>query len=425
MSTYFTLEDNLDVYQQDNTPHENSIFEALHCEDEAYLINEVTKNPKCVNIIDYSCGITLLNNAFTMENVHICKILMKSKFARMNVTDNCLHCTPLMLMCSRGNVELTELLLACPKVYINSVSHNGSTALIKCIRGGSHDCFSLLTSRKDLSVNSGLNPLITAIEHEDPVFVQRLLKLGARVKPHNMHLVNTPDRITSILYRWRSYLPDWTIFNSKMFPLEFINLAVTSMMCFNKIETNNNFTLGRDIKRLLIHYISKAWKPQKDSRIAKKSNNKEIILDAITCDPSCIDQADLRFAVKGGHIDILNICLNNIAKFKSCDGGKLLHIACENQTDKVVEKLLNYKKELNIKSDNICDALYICCVRGNDVCFKLLLNHNKVDINAKNKYGITLLGHASDYGSYDIVTILKNMGAKQDNATKWASFRKK
>ena len=392
--------------KKQNIPEENSLFEAVCNGNEKYLLAAIAKNPNCVNTVKY-CHETqyLLGLAILHKQVGILRILMNSKLMEMNVPD-LFGRTPLMQACSFDNTEITNMLISHSRVDLNYMNDN-NTALTVCIKNKSVNCFHLLTSEKNLDVNRA-NPLRCAICKKSIEFVERLLTLGARLDFGKQKTLFIDHTMPPILYKWRSYLPDWTVFNHKRYPKEFKDTVFILMYCYNQ------FAICKDIKRLLIRYVSKGWKTKKDVDVAKMCVNGEVMLDAITYDPSCIDQSILKFAVVYNKIDVLNICLSYVENINIDNQCQLLTIAVETNRFVVLDILLSHKKSLHISPTDIYTALYHSCEYQDKriECFQYLLKHNVIDINCKVEGLLTLLENAFDSRSYKIVDILQFNGAK-------------
>jgi len=244
----------------------NDLIEAIFNGDEEYLSKELLKDPNCTNSIVYDYGdgiVTLMHIAVEKNHVNICKMLLET--TDMNAKSLTIQNTPLMQSCQKNNVDITSIFLSYSAIDINASNNIGHTALIRCIQSNSIECFDLLTNDKRLNVNSNPSPLELSITYCNERFIKRLLTLGARINVPTTKICRRSKNIQSILRNWRSFLPDWTIFNSNIYPQDFIDIAITCMCCFNCIEITNDITIGRDIKRLLIQYVSKVWKTKNNS----------------------------------------------------------------------------------------------------------------------------------------------------------------
>lgn len=85
-----------------------------------------------------------------------------------------------------------------------------------------------------------------------------------------------------------------------------------------------------------------------------------------------------------------------VTLFEFIQGSSPLHIACFNENDKIVEKILNKNPTINIQKKDGATPLFIACELGNKDIVRLLLNKG-ADTEIKRKDGASPLSVVTDY----------------------------
>lgn len=88
------------------------------------------------------------------------------------------------------------------------------------------------------------------------------------------------------------------------------------------------------------------------------------------------------------------------------NGYSLLIIACYNESNAVVEILLNNGANVNLQDKMGNTALMGVCFRGYDSISKMLVENRSINLNVRNFNGATALFFASTFNRIDVVKLL-------------------
>ena len=132
--------------------------------------------------------------------------------------------------------KFMKLLLQVPEINVNILNNDGDSALQICCGEIDFEC------------------------------IKMLLTMGADTRDWKTWVFYNEAKDDFIMYneavkimrKWRSCLPEWSIFTHKLYPLEFEELAVLCIMCLNKLQ------FCKDIRLLLIKYVAKDWRKISD-----------------------------------------------------------------------------------------------------------------------------------------------------------------
>lgn len=130
---------------------------------------------------------------------------------------------------------------------------------------------------------------------------------------------------------------------------------------------------------------------------------------------------DIFHLIRNGSAVSLRAWLNtNENDFNVCDdhGFSLLHWACWDGRNNIVEMLINRGVKLN--SMNKCeDSPLHCAAQNNHIEVACLLISHKADINASNIHGNTPLHYACHFGFSDLCFELIKLGASVNNCNRY------
>ena len=93
-----------------------------------------------------------------------------------------------------------------------------------------------------------------------------LIRHGANTFGWQKWGAESRELVIPIMVKWRSYLPEWSIFTHEVYPQEFKDLATTCMCVWNRLNITRGYKISRDIKRMLIMYIAKDWRRILDTK---------------------------------------------------------------------------------------------------------------------------------------------------------------
>merc|ERR1712110_1238667 len=86
-------------------------------------------------------------------------------------------------------------------------------------------------------------------------------------------------------------------------------------------------------------------------------------------------------------------------------------VISENLTE---AELMNHRKLWNHRTTSNSSLLHLASLNDTSLAIQLLIEHAKVNVNAKNEYGETPLHWACQHGNTNIVTFLLAHGAQVD-----------
>ena len=67
-----------------------------------------------------------------------------------------------------------------------------------------------------------------------------------------------------VMTKWRSFLPEWSIYTHKLYPSEFKKIVKTCLNLWNRLKKNWKIQICKDIRHLLINYVAKTWREKLD-----------------------------------------------------------------------------------------------------------------------------------------------------------------
>ncbi|XP_071636411.1 uncharacterized protein [Temnothorax longispinosus] len=409
------------------------------------------KNGAEINAKDNN-NLTPLHIAALKGHENVVDLLIKNK-AKLNATTDDGR-TPLHLAALKGHKGIVDLLIK-NKAEVNAKTFDGITplflaakngcedAVISLIRNGAkvnikaNDCstplrvavveghkdiVNLLIKNKaqvDVKDFAGCTPLHAAVEAGHKEIVEILAANGANVNVRGNDV--TPLR-SAIRYNHREIV-EVLISNGVNVDAEGIvplSLAV--------------FAGYRDIVEILLE--NKVYVNMKDPEIAKllhcaaSNGHKDVVkvLMARGADVNATTDVEnltpLHSAACEGYEEIVEILIAGGANvnFKSNTGITPLHIAALSGHCKVVKVLLDNKANINIKAFDNKTPVEVAAAYGHLQVVRMLLQYRKLDINARDKDGFTILHIASQEGRLEVVKYLVDKGsdinAKNTSGTK-------
>ena len=315
---------------------------------------------------------------------------------------------PLVIACKRGHYGIVERLLQEP-INVNVINSDGKSALYFAVLASSEILTALVFEGANPNIrdNDGWTPFDHAI---------RFKKLDAL-----SILLQSPHQI--------DYVPK---FPEHKIPLHLACQESTEMVVHVLIR------YGADVNRkhngmtpLMVacksghHVIAQRLLQEPNIDIdAIDSNGKSALHFAILtskivtalvtkgANPNIRDKSGwtpLDYAIEHNNIDALSALLESPYQLDCVQ--KLptheipIHLACEKSTTEVVDVLIQYGADINMKHNGIT-PLMVACKRGHYGIVQRLLKTQKVNVNAQDSNGLTALHFSVQSNSVEIVYTL-------------------
>ena len=217
-------------------------------------------------------------------------LLLKEPECNVNY-QSCDGQTALHFAIEDNNCEVVSMLIKCPEIDINIQSKTGMTPLMKImeIYGLVHLFYDTFLSREDLKINltthDGWNALTFAAFGGRTYAMQQLIRHGANVSTiveklkckteSDLRMTRQftsrgitwsdtlykgiDDDVKQILYNWKQYLPEWTMWNHYCFPQEFKEIVVAWLLVVAKQKYIRK-CVNKDMRRYMVQFIAAAYK---------------------------------------------------------------------------------------------------------------------------------------------------------------------
>lgn len=392
-----------------------------------------------INQKDYY-GFTALHKASDSGEEKMVELLIGKEGINLNEQDTKFGFTPLYLASWGGYTKVVKKLLGEPGIWVNVKDKNGQTALHKSSSSGhtevvkillstpgilvnEHDSFNshtplhlaadfrhsdtveVLLSHPDVNVNVkdkyGQTPLHTSAYYGNLKVVEMLLNAGIDVNE------KTRDGFTAI--QWASKQGHVKVVELIVNHIK--NVKTSSLNVRSQRSKVDN--LNQSIKSLGIfseNQGSSSKENDLNEQLLSAAQNGHIekvekLLKRTEINVNCIDQngnTPLHLATEKGHLEVVNelLKISNIdVNAKNKDESKLVYPV--HMGDNPMRGNLKVGKT----------ALHLAVIGGNVALVKILVNNSKVDVNAKDKYGISPLCIAVKENKLEITEILLNHSA--------------
>jgi len=188
----------------------------------------------------------------------------------------------MMLASSNNSYEVAKLLIERKEESIdfNLPNSYGTTCLQWAARNSCHRIVKMLTDLTSVEIHHknkhGETALRMAVDENHSKSCKILLRHGAsaynwqewKTNAHKSKLEEYEIVLETVrtMRKWRSFLPDWTPWVSQLYPHEFYVMAHHFLWVLKEKETDFGLLLGRDMKGMLVGYVSRVWKKIKDDR---------------------------------------------------------------------------------------------------------------------------------------------------------------
>ncbi|XP_044739630.1 serine/threonine-protein phosphatase 6 regulatory ankyrin repeat subunit C-like [Chrysoperla carnea] len=350
-------------------------------------------------------GYDLLCDALDNKHSEVAKLLLTSGTA-VNSKENNYQSTsetPLHFAVMNGDIEIMKMLLV-RRANINAQNIYGQTPLHKAIEKNDRVEIIELLLKHEADVNvkdrNDQTPLYVSIKNNRLEIIELLLKHNADVN------VEDEDRNTPLFYA-----------------IQNPNLKITKLLLDNGANVKDypellNIAVKRgctEIVELLLQHNADVNATDENGYTALLSTLSDFYQDF------CKLRPDRDSYVNNIKRKITKLLLNHGANVdaETRGGWTALHFAVYNGYSQVVEVLLEYNANVNVREKkNLETPLHMSARRKNVEICEMLLNKGD-DVDAGERNGLTALHIATLEGSNEIVKLLLERGAEVDSKTKY------
>ena len=380
------------------------------------------------NIGSTEKGTTPLHVASRLGNKNMTRLLLSHKNAELNIGRYIDGATPLIIACSHGHTQIVMQILERSAVNVNQARSDGWTALMIASKEGHSEIVDELLKSKDLNVNkeprNGGCALFEAAKYGNVAVVKKLL----------FH----PDIDVNQIYK---NIRDRTEYTSIQIALERQNLEVVSVLlhCLKTDITRRDrkndgiHERARKINAIeildLLDVRSLETKDALEHSCCSDQVNEKVVnatsigdIEKVQIYSRCHEfdineghdgMTPLQIASIKGLIDLVSLFLQDpLINVNKVDGKgnqvSALFYACKYRHIEIVKQLLEFPDiNLNIQHAKDGDAaLHVVTYNGDSGILKLLISHDKININLGEDEGHTALMIASSNGQIRLMEML-------------------
>ena len=394
-----------------------------------------------INVVDYSVdyyGGTPLILASNNGHLDVAKLLLNEEGIEVNKAKWYDGTFALYLACHLNHFKIVEILLKRDDIDVNKREDDGKTSLYRASSDGHPDIVKLLLKSEKIDINiasynHGRTPLYKASQ-KGRSQVAKLLLQRSEIEVNAADFDEyTPLNIASEEGRSEAVK---LLLSHPQTDVNWDAKGVTSLW----LATDQGRT---EIVQLLLDHpgidVGKGKSLDAEGRLEirnllfdSKSNvsiNEELLINAVVENVTGVElllegeETDVNFADNGGRtpliwatnngnlemVQLLLDCANlDVNKQRKSDAKSALSLASCNCKSNITKLLLGHEKiEVNqVDSDGIT-PLYKVSQKGETEIVELLLDHEHIDVNkADPDYGKTPLYTASENGHLSVVTLL-------------------
>ncbi|XKL67140.1 hypothetical protein PGB90_010560 [Kerria lacca] len=409
-------------------------FTPLHvaaCYGRSVIVDWLLNHGADPNKLDFS-GSTPLHCAAAHGNQSVVLLLMYAS-VKLNKQDDDYN-QALHLASMNGHVDCVKALLyfaehAGLHLDVNAVNRDGDTPLHLAVKYYYEEIVSIL-------LNYNANPSIKN-KHGISVFeLTESLSIRALLTDKYPFVVNLMNNPAWMSFPAINDMPSWDSYNeSRLLSKHEFGVQPESSRCvinsdkfFRAVRENDIETvkrvLGFDIydtvrnterkSNVLIskcHPLCLCEKCIKSTYVEEKNSNNFRKIDVVNVNIcNCDGFTALHFASKYGRLEIMEFLLDVGAKINARSYKELLtplHVACMSNQPAAVKILLDCSScKINMYDHNGNTALHYACITANTRMVELLLKY-KPDVNIRNNKGKTTINESEEKLSYTIMRMLK------------------
>ncbi len=339
---------------------ENNALEIV----EKYLKNGANPNEK------NEMGEAFLVDAEKNGNTALALLLLNHKADPNQWTKETYPKTPLMMALQNKQIELVEALLD-RKVDPSIVGSNGQNALYSAVMGGSLPLVKKILSYQNININQKSHdetPLYIAINQGNMEMVKTLLLARANIEeafheytPLMVALNKNQSEIAEYLIEQKANCTD-----PKALVLASIHSNVDLLQKMIERKANVNSPMYSDGGSTALMTASLHGRHGNVKKLLEQKANPRL--------KTSEDKTAIHFAAEQGHVDIIQMLLNNKAELDAKSQlGSALNIAVQKNHPKIVDLLLKHDADINTKMKNGEDLLSYAVHHNFPECVDLLI----------------------------------------------------
>ncbi|XP_044726605.1 putative ankyrin repeat protein RF_0381 isoform X3 [Chrysoperla carnea] len=401
------------------------LHKAIENNDQVEIIELLLKHKADINAED-ECRKTPLFKAIENKNLKITKLLLDNG---ANVKDD----PKLLHSATMGEcTEIVELLLQ-HNADVNVKDGCGQTPLYNAIQNNRLEIIELLLKHEaDVNVKNrfGQTPLYNAVKNYQLEITELLLKHEADVNVKNLYgrtplykaIKNNQLEITELLLKHKADINAQDV--ERKTPLFYAikneNLKITKLLLDNGVNVKDYpQLLNIAVRGKCTKIVELLLQHNADVNATDENGNTALLLNVSDYE-DCYKYRTDRYSYVNIKRKITKLLLDHGANVdaQTPDSETLLQFAIWNEYSQVVEVLLEYNANVNVREKiSLETPLHMSARRKNVEICEMLLNKG-VDVDAVDCDGLTALHMATLEGSNDIVKLLLERGAKVDSKTK-------
>ena len=375
-----------------------------------------------VLLSDYQCpvnvkgqdGYTALHYSCRYGHVDIVRTLVKHK-ANVNATTDSGD-TPLILAAKSQHENVVHALLSDSQCPVDAKGRNGYTALQYSCRYGHVDIVRTLVKHKanvNATTDSGDTPLTLAVKHKHDNVIHALLSDSQCAKGQDgytaLHYSCRYGHVDIVrtLVKHKANVNATTdsgdtplILAAKSQHENVVHALLSDSQCPVDAKGRNGYTA--------LQYSCRYGHVDIVRTLVKHKANVNATTDS--------GDTPLTLAVKHKHDNVIHALLSDSQCAKGQDGYTAFHYLCRYGHVDIVRTLVNYKANVNDRTDSGDTPLTLAAKHGHDNVVHVLLSDFQCSVDAKGQDGYTALHYSCRYGHVDIVrTLVKhkaNVNAK-------------